>query len=252
MCPIYLCVVGPLAVLMQVPKATDKTCSGARTDGTDAVSYRPLCYRSARSDTYAVPSVYRNDPQRLRGSTASTSCSLCTHSASFCCVTGLPTVIIMQSLQSTGTILHGQGDARRQRHTHSTQHSAEGFCCIAGLPVLMTCSPFTPQKRSSTTKEMHARRQRHAHSTQHSAEGFCCIAGLPAVVTLAPQATDKTYDGVPMGEACRQLEELGADVVGLNCHRGPRTTLPLMEEVRRACKVNVKGLFFYTPPLLRG
>ena len=65
MCPIYLCVVGPLAVLMQVPKATDKTCSGARTDGTDAVSYRPLCYRSARSDTYAVPSVYRNDLQRL-------------------------------------------------------------------------------------------------------------------------------------------------------------------------------------------
>ena len=88
-----------------------------------------------------------------------------------------------------------------------------------------------------------AERQRHAHSTRHSAEGFCCVAGLPAVVTLAPQATDKTYDGVPMGEACRQLEQLGADVVGLNCHRGPRTTLPLMEEVRRACKVNVKGLF---------
>ena len=28
MCPIYLCVVG--AVVMQVPKATDKTCSGAQ------------------------------------------------------------------------------------------------------------------------------------------------------------------------------------------------------------------------------
>lgn len=60
------------------------------------------------------------------------------------------------------------------------------------------------------------------------------------MVTLAPQATDKTYDGVPMGEACRQLEEGGADVVGLNCHRGPKTILPLMTEVRRACKVQGK------------
>nr|KAG5705068.1 hypothetical protein BaRGS_018798 [Batillaria attramentaria] len=61
--------------------------------------------------------------------------------------------------------------------------------------------------------------------------------GLPAVVTLAPQVTDQTYDGVPIGEACRQLEEAGADVVGLNCHRGPKTIMPLMKDVRRACKV---------------
>ncbi|KAL8584382.1 hypothetical protein ACOMHN_032002 [Nucella lapillus] len=60
--------------------------------------------------------------------------------------------------------------------------------------------------------------------------------GLPAVVTLAPQASDKTYDEVPIADACRQLEEAGADVVGLNCHRGPETMLPLMEDVRRACK----------------
>ncbi|KAK7494841.1 hypothetical protein BaRGS_00013968 [Batillaria attramentaria] len=60
--------------------------------------------------------------------------------------------------------------------------------------------------------------------------------GLPAVVTLAPQVTDQTYDGVPIGEACRQLEEAGADVVGLNCHRGPKTIMPLMKDVRRACK----------------
>ena len=70
-------------------------------------------------------------------------------------------------------------------------------------------------------------------------EDCCCVVGLPAVVTLAPHAIDKTYDGVPFGEACRQLEEGGADVVGLNCSRGPRTILPLMEEVRRACKVEM-------------
>lgn len=60
--------------------------------------------------------------------------------------------------------------------------------------------------------------------------------GLPAVVTLAPQATATTYDGVPVGEACRLLEDGGAAVVGLNCHRGPRTMLPLIQDVRRACK----------------
>ncbi|XP_076445006.1 betaine--homocysteine S-methyltransferase 1-like [Babylonia areolata] len=60
--------------------------------------------------------------------------------------------------------------------------------------------------------------------------------GLPAVVTFAPTVTNLLYDGVPIGEACRQLEEGGADVVGINCLRGPSTILPLMEEVRRACK----------------
>lgn len=63
------------------------------------------------------------------------------------------------------------------------------------------------------------------------------LAGLPAVVTLAPQTVDTTHDGVPMAEACRRLEAAGAAVVGLNCHRGPKTTMTLMKEVRRACKV---------------
>ncbi|XP_067676254.1 betaine--homocysteine S-methyltransferase 1-like [Haliotis asinina] len=66
--------------------------------------------------------------------------------------------------------------------------------------------------------------------------------GMPAVVTLAPQTVDTTHDGVPMAEACRRLEEAGAAVVGLNCHRGPRTTMALMKEVRRACKGPIAAL----------
>ena len=36
-------------------------------------------------------------------------------------------------------------------------------------------------------------------------------------------------EGWPVAEACQRLEAAGADVVGLNCHRGPRTMLPLLQ-----------------------
>ncbi|XP_070568437.1 betaine--homocysteine S-methyltransferase 1-like [Ptychodera flava] len=66
--------------------------------------------------------------------------------------------------------------------------------------------------------------------------------GLPAVITLAPFVVSTkngqaiTADMVPLTEACKKLEEAGADVVGLNCGRGPATMMPLMEEIRKVCK----------------
>lgn len=36
---------------------------------------------------------------------------------------------------------------------------------------------------------------------------------------------DKTHDGVPRVEACKQLLALGADVVGINCTCGPKVPL---------------------------
>ncbi|GFO26858.1 betaine--homocysteine s-methyltransferase 1-like [Plakobranchus ocellatus] len=60
--------------------------------------------------------------------------------------------------------------------------------------------------------------------------------GTPAVVTLSSGARDITFDGYSYAEACRKLEEAGAAVVGLNCGRGPETILPLMKEIRKACK----------------
>ncbi|XP_070568428.1 betaine--homocysteine S-methyltransferase 1-like isoform X1 [Ptychodera flava] len=66
--------------------------------------------------------------------------------------------------------------------------------------------------------------------------------GLPAVITLVPFVVSTkngqaiTADMVPLTEACKKLEEAGADVVGLNCGRGPATMMPLMEEIRKACK----------------
>jgi betaine-homocysteine S-methyltransferase len=67
-------------------------------------------------------------------------------------------------------------------------------------------------------------------------------AGLPAVVTLAAHKDPDMREGVSPAEACKRLEAAGADVVGLNCSRGPRTMLPLLEEVRDAVSVHVAAL----------
>ena len=67
-------------------------------------------------------------------------------------------------------------------------------------------------------------------------------AGLTAVVMMTVHRHGRAREGASPAEACRQLEAAGADVVGLNCARGPATMLPLLEEVRRAVTVPVAGL----------
>lgn len=65
-----------------------------------------------------------------------------------------------------------------------------------------------------------------------------CFVGLPAVITLSMKSrNDKTTDGVPIGEACKRLEDDGAAVVGLNCGRGPATMIEPLKQIRQACKV---------------
>jgi len=67
-------------------------------------------------------------------------------------------------------------------------------------------------------------------------------AGLPAVVTLVIHRHSETREGWSPEEACRRIEEAGADVVGLNCSRGPRTMLPLLESIRGAVTGHVAAL----------
>jgi len=67
-------------------------------------------------------------------------------------------------------------------------------------------------------------------------------AGFPAVVTLISHQAPVTRDGLDFGEACRKLEAAGADVVGLNCGRGPATLMPLLRAVREAVSVHVAAL----------
>jgi betaine-homocysteine S-methyltransferase len=66
-------------------------------------------------------------------------------------------------------------------------------------------------------------------------------AGLPSVVTFAAFEHGRTTDDVPIVEACARLEAFGADVVGLNCTRGPDSMLPLLREIRAAVSCPIAG-----------
>jgi betaine-homocysteine S-methyltransferase len=87
-----------------------------------------------------------------------------------------------------------------------------------------------------------------AETFSWTAEALMALAAIrkyskvPAVVTLAMHREDVTRDGHSAGEACRRLEAAGAEVVGLNCHRGPKTIMPLLREIRAAVKCQVAAL----------
>jgi len=66
--------------------------------------------------------------------------------------------------------------------------------------------------------------------------------GKVAVITLAIHNKGVTYDGFAPADACKRLQEAGADVVGLNCGRGPATMLPLLAEIVKAVTVPVAAL----------
>lgn len=67
-------------------------------------------------------------------------------------------------------------------------------------------------------------------------------AGLPAVMTLAVPATGTLLDGYSPAEAAAMLADGGAEVVGLNCFRGPATTTPLLKDIRAAVSCHVAAL----------
>ncbi len=58
--------------------------------------------------------------------------------------------------------------------------------------------------------------------------------GLPVMTTMSFEKAQQTYEGDPPGEAARKLVDAGADVVGVNCLRGPDQALPLVKEMREA------------------
>ncbi len=79
-------------------------------------------------------------------------------------------------------------------------------------------------------------------------EAYCALevakaSGLPTVITLAPMAkNNELQDGVSAVDCCVELEKRGADVVGLNCFRGPETMMPYLKEIRKAVKCHVAAL----------
>jgi betaine-homocysteine S-methyltransferase len=67
-------------------------------------------------------------------------------------------------------------------------------------------------------------------------------AGLPSVVTLSIHRAPATREGWTPEETCKRLADAGADVVGVNCIRGPSTMLPLLAPIRAAVDCHVAAL----------
>lgn len=70
-------------------------------------------------------------------------------------------------------------------------------------------------------------------------EAFCALeaiqaaGNIPAVITLAPMGENKMRDDWNVVDSLKALEDRGADVVGLNCFRGPGTMMPYLSEARK-------------------
>jgi len=67
-------------------------------------------------------------------------------------------------------------------------------------------------------------------------------AGATAVITLAMHQEEVTREQWSVADACARLADAGADVVGLNCIRGPATMMPLLREVRARVPTHLAAL----------
>ena len=67
-------------------------------------------------------------------------------------------------------------------------------------------------------------------------------SGLPTVLTISPMGENVMRDGKSVVDTCKELEQLGADVVGMNCFRGPDTMLPYLKQIRKTVKCHVGAL----------
>jgi len=70
-------------------------------------------------------------------------------------------------------------------------------------------------------------------------EALLCVerakrTGLPVMVTMCFENQDVATEGQTPAECARALVEAGADIVGVNCLRGPKHMLPLVAEMRKA------------------
>lgn len=81
----------------------------------------------------------------------------------------------------------------------------------------------------------------------YAEEAFCALeliqqTGLQSVLTVAPMGENRMRDGWDIVDTCKELEQRGADVVGMNCFRGPVTMMPYLEEIRKAIQCHMAAL----------
>src|SRR5438477_12808406 len=63
-----------------------------------------------------------------------------------------------------------------------------------------------------------------------------------AVITLAMHQANVTRENWSVADACKRIADAGADVVGLNCIRGPAPMMALLRRVRKWVTIHVAAL----------
>ena len=64
----------------------------------------------------------------------------------------------------------------------------------------------------------------------------------PAVITIAPMGENVLRDQWDIIDTCKELEQRGAAVVGMNCFRGPCTMMPYITKIRKSVSGHVAAL----------
>ena len=67
-------------------------------------------------------------------------------------------------------------------------------------------------------------------------------SGLPSVLTISPMGENMMRDEISVIDTCKELEQRGADVVGMNCFRGPNTMMPYLKNIRKAITCHMAAL----------
>jgi betaine-homocysteine S-methyltransferase len=145
----------------------------------------------------------------------------------------------------------------RQAVRLAREVAAEGDALVAGnISNTWVYDPKKHEETSELVRQMYEEQVRWAadegvdfilaETLDYLAEGLIALEviqgyGLPTVINFGSSHAE-LWDGYPYEEACRILEERGADVVGLNCSRGPKTMLPILERIREAVSCYVAAL----------
>ena len=67
-------------------------------------------------------------------------------------------------------------------------------------------------------------------------------SGLPSVLTISPMGENMMRDEISVIDTCKELEQRGANVVGMNCFRGPNTMMPYLKNIRKAITCHMAAL----------
>jgi len=81
----------------------------------------------------------------------------------------------------------------------------------------------------------------------YAGEAFAALEAIqqskkPAVITIAPMGENILRDQWDIIDACKELEQRGADVVGMNCFRGPNTMMPYLRKIRESLSGHMAAL----------